>query len=210
MTGASSGIGDRLARQFAAGGFDLILVARREDRLKALAEELSRGHGVSAHALAADLARPAAADEVVDRVKGLGLEVDALVNNAGFANNGPFAEIPEAADLDLIQVNVGSLVHLTKLLLPGMIARGRGWVLNVASTAAFVPGPLMATYFASKAFVLSFSEALGAEVAGTGVVVSALCPGPDGVGLRRRGRPENSPLFRRTADGPRRRGEGRL
>lgn len=195
MTGASSGIGDRLARRFAGGGFDLILVARREDRLKALAEEIVRAHGVKAHALAADLATIGAAREVVERVKGMGLEVDALVNNAGFANQGRFAETPEQAELDLVQVNISALMHLTKLLLPGMIARRQGWILNVASTAAFLPGPLMANYYASKAYVLSFSEAIAEEVAGTGVVVTVVCPGPTATGFAEVAGVEGSALF---------------
>jgi short-subunit dehydrogenase len=178
VTGASSGIGDGLARRFAAGGFDLVLVARREDRLRALGDELVRSHGVMAEVIATDLAEPGAARRVVARVSEAGRGIDALVNNAGFGARGSFAEIPERTDLDLVRVNVEALMHLTKLLLPGMLARRRGWVLNVASTAAFVPGPFMATYFASKAFVLSFSEALATEVEGSGVVVSALCPGP--------------------------------
>jgi short-subunit dehydrogenase len=177
VTGASSGIGEKLARRFAGGGFDLILVARREDRLRALGDELARAHGVDAEALGADLAEPGAARRVVSRLTETGREVDALVNNAGFGARGPFAEVPERTDLDVVRVNVEALVHLTKLLLPGMLSRRRGWVLNVASTAAFVPGPFMATYYASKAFVLSFSEALAAEVEGSGVAVTALCPG---------------------------------
>lgn len=196
VTGASSGIGDRLARRFAAGGFDLVLVARREDRLKALAAELTRDHHIQAHPLAADLARPASARAVVDRVQAIGLEVDALVNNAGFANQGRFAEIPAQAESDLIAVNIAALVDLTRQFLPGMIGRKRGWVLNVASTAAFLPGPLMATYYASKAFVLSFSEALATEVNGTGVVVTVLCPGPTETGFAEAAGVASSPLFR--------------
>jgi short-subunit dehydrogenase len=196
ITGASSGIGDRLARRFAAGGFDLALVARREDRLRALADELARAHGVEAQAIAADLADPEAPRAVVARLSEAGREVDALVNNAGFARQGPFAEIPERVDLEMVRVNVEALVLLTKLLLPGMVARRRGWVLNVASTAAFVPGPLMATYYASKAFVLSFSEALASEVAESGVTVTALCPGPVATEFAGVAGAVETPLFR--------------
>ncbi len=179
VTGASSGIGDRLARRFAEGGFDLVLVARREDRLNALAVELAQTYPIKAHVLAADLARPEAPREIVDQVQnGLGLEINALVNNAGFANHGPFAENAEAAEMNLVQVNIVALMHLTRLVLPGMIARRKGWILNVASTAGFGPGPLMANYYASKAYVLSFSEAVAAEVEPFGVKVTALCPGP--------------------------------
>jgi short-subunit dehydrogenase len=183
VTGASGGIGEHLARRFAAAGFDLVLVARREERLKALADEFAGAHGVRSLIVAADLTDPAAPRAVVSRVDGEGLKPDALVNNAGFAVSGPFAQTPERAELDLIQVNVTALVYLTKLLLPGMLARRRGWVLNVASTAAFLPGPLMAAYYASKAFVLSFSEAVATEVEGSGVTVTTLCPGPTATGF---------------------------
>jgi short-subunit dehydrogenase len=196
VTGASSGIGDRLARRFSAGGFDLILVARREDRLRALAEELSRAQGIRAHAFPADLADPEAPSSLVDWIGEQGLEVDALVNNAGFGIHGPFAETDEAQERALIQVNVAAMVLLTKRLLPGMLARRQGWVLNVASTAAFVPGPYMATYYASKAFVLSFSEALAEEVAASGVTVTALCPGPTETGFADTAHLSGSRLFR--------------
>ena len=196
ITGASGGIGEHLARRFAAGGFDLVLVARREDRLKGLGDELARAHGVTARAVAADLAEPDAARGVFERVEGMGLEVDVLVNNAGFAVSGPFAEAPERAELDLLRVNILALVHLTKLVLPGMLARRRGRVLNVASIAAYMPGPLMAAYYASKAFVLSFSEALAVEVAGSGVTVTALCTGSTATGFADAAGVQGSALFR--------------
>ena len=196
VTGASGGIGEHLARRFASAGFDVVLVARREDRLQALADELAKGHGVRATAVPANLADPDAPRAVMSQVEATGLEVDVLVNNAGFAVNGPFAETPERAELDLLQVNIVALVHLTKLVLPGMLARRKGRVLNVASTAAFMPGPLMATYYASKAFVLSFSEAIANEVEGTGVTVTALCPGATETGFARAAGAQNSELFR--------------
>jgi hypothetical protein len=183
VTGASGGIGEELARLFAADGHGLVLVARSRDKLARLAEELHEKHGVGARVLAADLARAGAPQEIFDELRGAGVAVDALVNNAGFGSYGLFAETDLRSELDLLQVNVVALTHLTKLFLPGMLARGRGYVMNVASTAAFQPGPLMAVYYASKAYVLSFSEALANECGGTGVRVSALCPGPTETGF---------------------------
>src|SRR5215207_6130989 len=176
VTGASGGIGEELARLFAADGHDLVLLARSRDKLARLSEELAGKHGVGARVVAADLARPEAPREIFEELKGAGVTVDALVNNAGFGSYGLFAETDAKSELDLLQVNVVALTHLSKLFLPGMIARRRGYLMQVASTAAFQPGPLMAVYYASKAYVLSFSEALANECAGTGVVVSALCP----------------------------------
>ena len=183
VTGASGGIGEELARLFAADGHDLVLVARSRDKLARLSEELEGKHGVRARVLAADLARPEAPREIFEELSAAGLTVDALVNNAGVGSYGLFAETDLESELSLLQVNVVALTHLTKLFLPGMIARRRGYVMNVASTAAFQPGPLMAVYYASKAYVLSFSEALANECEGTGVVVSALCPGPTETGF---------------------------
>jgi len=183
VTGASGGIGEELARLFAADGHGLVLVARSRDKLSALAEELSDRHNVSARVIAADLARAEAPREIFDELRRDGVVVDALVNNAGIGSYGPFAETDEKTELDLLQINVVALTHLTKLFLPAMIARRRGYVLNVASTAAFQPGPLMAVYYASKAYVLSFTEALANETSGTGVRVSALCPGPTETGF---------------------------
>ena len=183
VTGASGGIGEELARLFAADGHGLVLVARSRDKLSALAEELSDRHNVSARVIAADLARAEAPREIFDELRRDDIAVDALVNNAGIGSYGPFAETDEKTELDLLQINVVALTHLTKLFLPAMIARRRGYVLNVASTAAFQPGPLMAVYYASKAYVLSFTEALANETSGTGVRVSALCPGPTETGF---------------------------
>jgi hypothetical protein len=183
VTGASGGIGLELARLFAADGHDLVLVARSRDKLQKLSEELTAKHGVSARVLASDLSRPEAPREIFDRLSADSLQVDALVNNAGFGTYGFFAETDLKAEMNLLQVNVVALAHLTKLFLPGMLARKRGYVMNVASTAAFQPGPLMANYYASKAYVLSLSEALANECGGTGVVVSALCPGPTETGF---------------------------
>lgn len=196
VTGASSGIGARLARRFAGAGFDLVLVARREEALKTLAGELARAHGIEARTIRADLTDPESPRSILAHLQEGGVTIDALVNNAGFAVHGPFAETPERSELDLVQVNIAALVHLTKLFLPGMIARRRGWVLNLASVAGFLPGPLMAAYYASKAFVLSFSEALAAEVAGSGVNVTALCPGPTRTGFADVAGVQDTRLFR--------------
>ena len=183
VTGASGGIGEELARLFAADGHDLVLVARSRDKLARLAEELEAKHGVSANVLPADLARAESPQEIFKETEGAGVRVDALVNNAGFGSYGPFAETDMRQELEMLQVNVTALTHLTKLFLPPMLVRRRGYVMNVASTAAFQPGPLMAVYYASKAYVLSFSEALSNECEGTGVRVSALCPGPTETGF---------------------------
>lgn len=175
VTGASAGIGREIARVLAAD-HDLILTARREDRLRALAAELSPP--AACHVLPADLADPEGPRRLFDAVAAAGLTVDVLVNNAGFGDLGPFAH----ADLDklvrMVRTNVVALTELTGLFLPGMLARGRGGILNVGSVAGFQPGPLMAVYYATKAYVNSFSEALWAELRGTGVTVTCLAPGP--------------------------------
>jgi short-subunit dehydrogenase len=178
ITGASGGIGADLADLFAADGYDLVLVARNVSKLEEVAAR-ARSRGVNAQVLAADLAKPDAPREIAAQVA----RVDALVNNAGFGVVGPFAETDGAQELEMLQVNIVALTHLTKLFLPQMIARKRGYVMNVASTAAFQPGPLMAVYYATKAYVLSFSEALAEEVSGSGVSVTALCPGPTATGF---------------------------
>jgi short-subunit dehydrogenase len=199
VTGASGGIGLEMARLFAADGHDLVLVARSEEKLSRLAEELRERHGVAAHVLAADLAQREAPWEIFEALRASGVGVDALVNNAGVGSYGLFAETELKSELDLLLVNVVALTHLTKLFLPAMLARRRGYVCNVASTAAFQPGPLMAVYYASKAYVLSFSEALANECEGTGVLVSALCPGPTETGFVAAAGMQDSKLFDRGA-----------
>ena len=194
ITGASGGIGLELARLFAAGGYDLVLVARSADKLEELAGEL-RKHGGAVRVLAKDLARPESPEEVFRALEAAGVAVDVLVHTAGFATYGPFVEIDLGRELEELQLNVVTLTHLTKKLLPGMLARRRGGVLNVASTAGFQPGPLMAVYYATKAYVISFSEALAEELSGTGVTVSVLCPGPTATGFQRRAGMEASKLF---------------
>jgi uncharacterized protein len=184
VTGASGGIGLELARLIAADGYDLVLVARSARKLEEVAAQLGGRHGVRARPLVADLARPQAPGEILAFLRAEAIEVELLANNAGYGNSGPFAETDPRYELEMIQVNVVALTELSKLLLPGMLARRSGRVLNVASTAAFQPGPLMAVYYATKAFVLSLSEALANEVAGSGVSVTALCPGPSPTGFQ--------------------------
>ena len=196
ITGASSGIGLELARLFAADKSNLVLVARRGDKLESLAGELRRDHGVEALVLPSDLAEPAAPQAIFDRLTQRGLGVDILVNNAGFGAMGTIARLPLERQLDMIQVNVMALAHLTRLFLPAMIERGRGGILNVGSTAGFQPGPNMAVYYASKAFVLSFTEALAEEMLGTGVKVTCLAPGATATGFREAARMEDALLFR--------------
>src|ERR1043166_4430526 len=178
VTGASSGIGLELARCFAAEGCRLILLARRKDALEKLAAELKAAHGTESEVLPADLARPETPRVLFEHLQSTGVTVDVLVNNAGFGAQGMFAALPTERQLEILQVNVMALTHLTRLFLPGMIERPRGGVLNVASTASFQPGPGMAVYYASKACVLSLSEAIAEELDGSGVTVTALCPGP--------------------------------
>lgn len=176
ITGASSGIGAAFAKVFAARDYDLVLTARNGDRLSAVAAAL--GNRVRVDVLPADLSDPAGPDELLRAVESKAIEVDVLVNNAGFGTFGPFAESSLEKELAQIRLNVVALTHLTRALVSGMVKRGRGRILNVASTAAFQPGPLMAVYYATKAYVLSFSEALSVELRGSGVTVTCLCPGP--------------------------------
>lgn len=178
ITGASSGIGLELARCFAADGCRLILAARNQPALEQLAVELRRNHRVDAVALAADLSASETPRRMVQELRAQKILVDVLVNNAGFGAIGAFDQLPLDRQMEMLQVNVTALTALTGLLLPDMIARRRGGILNVASVAGFVPGQGMAVYYATKAFVLSFTEALAVELKGTGVTVSALCPGP--------------------------------
>jgi short-subunit dehydrogenase len=177
VTGASSGIGAAFARRLARDGRALGLVARRADRLEALAVELRTAHGVEVHVLTSDLGRPDAVDTLVAELGRRGLQVDWLVNNAGFGTFGRFDRLPLARELEEITVNVEALVGLTGRLVRPMVARGRGAVVNVSSVGGFFPSANMATYTATKAFVLSFSEAIAAELAGTGVHVLCVCPG---------------------------------
>jgi uncharacterized protein len=178
ITGASSGIGAEFARQLAARGHDLVLVARSVDRMETLAATLRQAHDVRAEVIGQDLSAPDAAQRVIAEVRARGLAVSLLVNNAGFGTCGRFEEIPGGRDHDQLMVNVVALTDLTHALLPPMLARGRGAVLNVASTAAFQPAAYFAVYSAAKAFVLNFSLALWSEYRNRGIRVLALCPGP--------------------------------
>jgi short-subunit dehydrogenase len=178
ITGASSGIGLELAKCFAADGSCLVLTARNTVALQLLADELRHTHNVEASVLTADLSLPETPERIFRELQGRGTTVDVLVNNAGFGAWGLFAALPLQRQLEMLQLNITALTQLTGLFLPGMVQRRRGGILNVASVAGFLPGPGMAVYYATKACVLSFTEALAEELAGTNVTATALCPGP--------------------------------
>jgi uncharacterized protein len=196
VTGASGGIGEAIARELAKAGHNLVLVARTLSKLEALGQELAKSHNISYSAIALDLSDPKAAENLVKTLNERKINVDVLVNNAGFSHFGLFHEISLADNLQLLQVNIVTLTELTHRLLPGMLARRYGRIMNVASTAAFMPGPLMSSYYASKAYVLSLSEALNSEYTGTGVTVTALCPGPTESGFQARAKMEDSKLVK--------------
>lgn len=177
VTGASAGIGARIAREFAARGFDLVLAARSRDKLVDLAAQIAREHRREAEVIALDLARPDAPRKLFSRLAQHGIAIEVLVNNAGVLEMGRFAEIDARRHLALVDLNVRTLTELTHLFLPPMIAAGKGRILNVASTAAFQPIPSLASYAATKAYVLSLTESLSEELKGSGVTVTALCPG---------------------------------
>jgi short-subunit dehydrogenase len=186
ITGASQGIGYELAKCFAGDGHDLVLVARDPRRLENAAAEISAAFGVEARPIALDLSKAEDARRLIEQLEGSGIAIDVLVNNAGFGLYGEFASSDLQSDLEMMRLNMESLAVLTRLFLPQMLERGRGRILNVGSTAGFQPGPLMALYYASKAFVLSFSEALANELRGSGVSVCVLCPGPTRTGFQDR------------------------
>lgn len=194
ITSASGGIGYELTRLFARDGYNLVLVARGESNLAEIKRDLEKRHGIKVTVIAKDLSEPSSPQELFDQVEREGIEVDALVNNAGFTVYWLFVETDLQKELEMMQVNMVTLTHLTKLFLPGMVRRHSGRVMNVASTAAYLPGPLMAVYYATKAYVLSFSEALSNELEGTGVTVTALCPGITETGFQKRGNMEDSKL----------------
>jgi short-subunit dehydrogenase len=197
VTGASSGIGAELARVFAGRGYSLVLVARRHERLEALGEEIQRAHGVPVEIMALDLEDREAPHDLCEMLRDRGIAVHTLVNNAGFGLRGNFANLPFERQIAMIDLNVTALTALTRLMLPGLIERGQGGILNVASTAAFQAGPYMAVYYATKAFVLSLSEALHEEVKPHGVTVTALCPGPTESEFSATADLESSKLFQR-------------
>jgi short-subunit dehydrogenase len=184
ITGASSGFGVEFARLFAGDGFDLVLVARSGPPMQELADELRRAHEVTATVIPKDLAAAHACDELVADLDGRGIRVDALVNNAGFAQYGPFVEAdPDELD-QMLAVNVVALTDLTRALLPGMVERRWGRIVNLGSIGSFTPAPMTGAYAATKAYVLSLSLALTEELKGTGVTVTALCPGPTATGSK--------------------------
>ena len=215
VTGPSSGIGLELATLLARDRHDLVLVARSRGKLEDIGRALHEEYGIMATVVARDLADPDSPKAIADELASRDTAVDILVNNAGFGVYGLFAKTALDKELEMIQVNVTALTHLTKLFLPGMIARRNGRILNIASTAAFQPGPLMAVYYATKAYVLSFSEALANETHGTGVTVTALCPGPTITEFQKAAGLEktnlfNSPLVMSAADAARAGYEGML
>jgi short-subunit dehydrogenase len=177
VTGASSGLGADFARELARRGAGLTLVARREDRLRALQRELEGGHGAEVQVVALDLNDPDAPDRLLADTRARGRPVDVLVNNAGFGLYGPFSKLDWERERAMLELDMIVPVHLTKLFLPGMLERGRGWVLNIASIGAYQPSPLYASYSAAKSFILNFTEALSYELRGSGVRATALSPG---------------------------------
>ncbi len=195
ITGASSGIGRELARVLARNGHNLIFAARRMDELDKLAAEISRTSSVTIRSIRCDLSTPEGPRMLVEEIQSAGIILDGLINNSGFGMLGPFQQCDFARMQGMIDVNISALTQLTRLILPGMIERKSGRILNVASTAAFQPGPLMAAYFATKAYVLSLSEALSYETRGTGVTVSCLCPGPTKTEFGQQAGADRTPLF---------------
>jgi short-subunit dehydrogenase len=197
ITGASGGIGYELAKQFARDRYTLVLVARNPERLAQVATELQNQFGNPVRTIPLDLENPAAPLFLFDQLQREGIPIDILINNAGFGAFGEFAAMAEGEILGQIQLNIAALTHLTKLFLSPMIPRHHGRIMNVASTAAFQPGPLMAVYYATKAYVLSFSEALANELRGSGVSVTCFCPGPTNTGFAKRAGNDESRLFKR-------------
>lgn len=183
VTGASSGIGAEFARLHAKKGGDLVLVARREEALNALKAELEKQYSIKATVIAADLAHPDAAANLFSATEAAGIQVDILINNAGFGGHGKFHERDLAKDQAMMQVNMASLVNLTHMYMQGMVSRNSGKILHVASTAGFLPGPLQAVYYATKAFVVSFSQAIAQELSDTNVTSTVLCPGAVATGF---------------------------
>ena len=199
ITGASSGIGKELAKIHASRGGDLVLVARSEDKLHQLEAELEGDYSIRATVIAKDLAHPGAAKEVYDAVKAAGIEVDYLINNAGFGGRGKFHERAWEADLAMINLNVIALSELTRCFLPDFVARNSGKILNVSSTASLMPGPLQAVYYATKAYVTFFSNAIASELHDTDVTVTTLMPGATDTGFAKAGDLEKTKLFDKMA-----------
>ena len=198
ITGGSTGIGFELAKCFAAHGHDLVLVARHSDALEAAAGMIEGKYGVKAETMVFDLSDPESPQRLFDAIHGQGINIDYLVNNAGFGLGGEFVDTDLQTELDMIQVNVTTVVHLTKLFLPAMVKRRDGRIMNVASTAAFYPGPHASIYYSTKAFVLSFSEAIAEELRNTRVTVTALCPGPTHTNFAERSGTGETRLFKQS------------
>jgi uncharacterized protein len=199
ISGASAGIGYELAKLFARDKFNLVLVARSGPRLAQVAEELRQGHGITVKPIPLDLGLPQASQNLFEETQREVIHIDILVNNAGYGKSGEFAEIPLEEEYGQIQLNITALTLLTKLYLGPMLAQRSGKIMNVASTAAFQPGPLMAVYYATKAYVLSFSEGLADELRNSGVSVTCFCPGATLTEFQKRAETENSRLFKRLA-----------
>ncbi|MDX1496101.1 MAG: SDR family oxidoreductase [Salinisphaeraceae bacterium] len=199
ITGASTGIGKEFARIHAAAGGDLVIVARSEDKLQALKQELEQAHGIQVTAISKDLGQPSAPQEVYDVVQAAGIEVEYLINNAGFGGRGKFHERDWADDLAMINLNITALTALTRLFLPDFVARNRGRILNVSSTAALLPGPLQAVYYATKAYVTSFSNAIAEELHDTDITVTALMPGATESEFAKTSGMDKTSLFNKTA-----------
>jgi len=196
ITGASSGIGLELAKCFAAEGSRLVLTARNTVALQTLADELRSAHHTESIIITADLSSSGAPKNIFTELQGRGIAVDVLVNNAGFGAWGLFADVPLQGQLEMLQVNINALIELSGLFLPGMLQRRRGGIMNVASVAGFLPGPGMAVYYATKACVLSFTEALAEELRGTNVTVTALCPGPTATNFGRVAKADKARMIR--------------
>lgn len=200
ITGASAGLGLEFAKLFAADGHNLVLVARRKDRLEQLAKDLTQLHKIETHIIVADLEDPNAPKKLFEETQSRGLFIEHLVNNAGFGYVGPFHHVSLNSDVGMIQVNVMALTALTKLYLTDMKSHGRGRILNIGSLAGFQPGPFMATYYATKAYVNSFSEALSHELKDTGITVTLSCPGPTTTEFGQRSGMDQKPVFKMGAD----------
>lgn len=195
VTGATSGIGYELSRLLASNGFNLVLVARNQKRLEEVQQELSLDFSINTEIIPKDLALPSAPKEIFNELQQKSIHIDILVNNAGFNEYGPFSATDMAKEIQMLQVNIASLTSLTKLFLPGMMAQHYGKILNLGSTGSFAPGPLNAVYCATKAYVLSFSEAIAEELQGTGVTVTVLCPGATRTEFAQRAQMEDVKIF---------------
>jgi short-subunit dehydrogenase len=202
ITGASSGLGIEFAKIHAAKGDDLVLVARSKDKMNLLKAEIERKHDVSVVVIGRDLSESNAPRTIYNELKAKKIQIDYLINNAGFGDYGLYAQSNWEKQLQMINLNITALAYLTKLFLPDMIGNKYGKILNIASVASFLPGPTMSIYFATKAFVLSFSEAIANEVKGTGVTVTALCPGPTATGFKSNASLDNSNMFKGNIAGP--------